>query len=323
MEIQDSTPPLKSRTRTPKLPPLSPAELARFRANPDEERDRGIENYIACRECGVCLKRLGNGPRQHLPSDGLNTKQYRRKWPGAPISCLALKKTAAVYQRNIRAKHPRQRISGFQRSTHSRNAALAAWEHRPRVSGNELALFRADPRREDKLRIKNYVICRECGVYVTRLDRASSHLRRFEKMTTQQYKTKWPGAPMRSLKVKKKQPKTYKRWYSKNAAEVKKNRAAKRRADLAKLAAAERIIAQQKPKRKRGPKEQPEETKTYYLIGIQVELRIPAALKRDRHAIVDARRFVAANRKMNVDVVAQYHKKYRAFCKKTGTEFPA
>lgn len=76
-------------------------------------------------------------------------------------------------------------------------------------------------------------------------------------------------------------------------------------------------------KRKRGRGREAEKDKTYFKVGTAVETKIPNDLKQDRHSIVAARRLISENTRLQFDVVAQYHKRFRQFCAKTGTEIPS
>jgi hypothetical protein len=96
-----------------------------------------------------------------------------------------------------------------------------------------------------------------------------------------------------------------------------KNASRKRQADfrarqkekLAKLEQLEAMGAPQSARRGRRP--QDETKKTYFIIGKAVEARIPSELKKDRTAIIKARKDIAADRRLEGDVVAQYHKRFR------------
>jgi hypothetical protein len=84
----------------------------------------------------------------------------------------------------------------------------------PRVNVKQLALFRADPQREARLKLK-YVVCRECGAKLQILSRTKGgHLHDLHKMTIEEYLKKWPGAPLVSVAFRKerslhgKKPKT-------------------------------------------------------------------------------------------------------------------
>ena len=51
--------------------------------------------------------------------------------------------------------------------------------------------------------------------------------------------------------------------------------------------------------------------RTYFKVGIAVENEIPSGLKQDRHSIVAAPRLICQRARLQFDVVAQYHKRYR------------
>jgi hypothetical protein len=65
------------------------------------------------------------------------------------------------------------------------------------------------------------------------------------------------------------------------------------------------------PKKGPGRPKEPEEQKTYFKIGQQVEKEIPKHLKEDRHSIVAARRLVSEKTRLSYDLVGQYHKLFR------------
>lgn len=88
---------------------------------------------------------------------------------------------------------------------------------RPRVSEEELALFRADPAREEKLGIEDHVVCRECGSRQTCL--GTAHLLGHG-LSAKEYGLKWPGAPLYSPYQKAKRKKNQQNWVSRQDASV-------------------------------------------------------------------------------------------------------
>jgi hypothetical protein len=84
----------RERERWGDRPRVSAAELAIFRSNPSEEKDREITEYVVCRECGVKVGHLAGGSTSHLRKfHQLTIRQYRDRWHGAPtISIDAQKK---------------------------------------------------------------------------------------------------------------------------------------------------------------------------------------------------------------------------------------
>lgn len=76
-------------------------------------------------------------------------------------------------------------------------------------------------------------------------------------------------------------------------------------------------------RQRRGRCPQEPKEKTFFTVGLQVEKEIPEAFKQDRHSIVAARRLVSNRTRLEFDVVAQYHKRFRKFCIETGIEIPS
>src|SRR5215469_13583223 len=101
-------------------------DAAPFIANPNEERDRGIDDYIVCRECGEHLKRIYS---RHLRSHGMTLADYHAKFPDARVQCVTLRKREAAFQRTLRVSQPKKHITAEQRSFASK-ASLALWAAR-------------------------------------------------------------------------------------------------------------------------------------------------------------------------------------------------
>jgi hypothetical protein len=104
------------------------------------------------------------------------------------------------------------------------------------------------------------------------------------------------------------------KWTQRNPERIKAYTAKQIAKQKAKLAEAERIIAQvgpAKPKRKPGRKREALHDRSFFKIGRLVENLIPVELENDRHAIVDARRKVSHKTGLDYDLVAEYHKEYR------------
>ncbi len=227
------------------LPTTQETELALFRTNSNEEKDRGITNYVVCRECGGHYHRLAN--KKHLFKHGLNIEQYHIKWPGAPTSSVELKESAATRARDKRASQPRKPYSSVRRSENSKKSSLAFWAKRAKEDVEDLALFQANPNEEIARGITEYVVCRECGVHVHRLDRACSHLRvKHDGMTTKQYQAKWPGAPTVSVERRQKNLEQCAGWRSKpvNREKIKAGTAVQRDKIKSKLAEVDDLRAQ-------------------------------------------------------------------------------
>jgi hypothetical protein len=110
-------------------------------------------------------------------------------------------------------------------------------------------------------------------------------------------------------------------------AEKLRERNNRRRAELAELKRKLASIADSskasKANKKRGRIPEPEESKRYFEVGAQVEKEIPSHLKTDKHSIVAARRLVSTRTRLQVDVVAEYHKRYRRHLAATDTKIPA
>lgn len=72
-----------------------------------------------------------------------------------------------------------------------------AWQKRKaRVSKRELALFRRDPHREEKLPITDYVVCRVCGAKQEGLALGGKSHLSLHGMSAAEYHKKYPGAPL-------------------------------------------------------------------------------------------------------------------------------
>jgi hypothetical protein len=63
----------------------------------------------------------------------------------------------------------------------------------PKLSAEELELYRADPHREELLGIHDYVVCRECAARTQYI--GVEHLRSHEDRTVRAYRHTWGGAP--------------------------------------------------------------------------------------------------------------------------------
>ena len=75
---------------------------------------------------------------------------------------------------------------------------------------------------------------------------------------------------------------------------------------------------------KRGRRQEAEQGKRYFRIGAEVEKEIPSTLKQDKLSIVTARRRVSERTRLQFDVVAKYHQRYRRATQRVpGTKIPA
>jgi len=138
--------------------------------------------------------------------------------------------------------------------------------------------------------ITTYTICcvERCGFKATELGR---HLRNVHRMSTRQYWAEYGVLPITA-----------------EASLARARAKGKARKDeLERL----RAMASGRPKRKPGPQPSPEHTKTFYIVGWDVESRIPANLKNDWKALANARQDVAFERRMQISTVRQHHKKFR------------
>jgi ROS/MUCR transcriptional regulator protein len=76
-------------------------------------------------------------------------------------------------------------------------------------------------------------------------------------------------------------------------------------------------------RQKRGRRREEPMNQRFFDIGTQVEKEIPVRFEQDRHSIVTARRIVSNRTRLQFDVVAQYHKRFRQFCARTGVPIRA
>jgi hypothetical protein len=90
----------------------------------------------------------------------------------------------------------------------------------PPVTAEELALYRADPNREEKtvvhgfppvIGITDWVVCRECGKRLLYISTAHFHT---HGLTAEPYGERWPGAPLYSSKAKADRVKRQRKWVS-------------------------------------------------------------------------------------------------------------
>jgi hypothetical protein len=92
----------QTRQQHPELGPMTDEELSLFRADPQLEKSRRISDYVVCRECGARIAHLVAHLRQH----GITTKQYREKWPHAPLSSAKVRKKLRESMAAKRRAHP-------------------------------------------------------------------------------------------------------------------------------------------------------------------------------------------------------------------------
>jgi len=109
-----------------------------------------------------------------------------------------------------RAAHPEEFRA---REKRNRERNLAEYNRRqrerhrrriPKVSAAEGALFRGDSKREEKLRIGDYVVCRACLGKLKRLTGGKwPHLGLVHKLTEKEYDANYPGAPLVCLALRR------------------------------------------------------------------------------------------------------------------------
>lgn len=71
------------------------SELTEARANSNYERDRGVTEYVICRECGEKQRTLFGGTGHLGRRHRMALSEYRSKWPGAPWACRGKQKQVA------------------------------------------------------------------------------------------------------------------------------------------------------------------------------------------------------------------------------------
>src|SRR5581483_1562517 len=77
------------------------------------------------------------------------------------------------------------------------------------LSQEELKQYQDDPFKEERLHEATFVVCRECGAKPQNL---ISHVRKHNKMSIDEYKTKWPAAPVFAPSFRKKMQTLKKNW---------------------------------------------------------------------------------------------------------------
>jgi len=217
-----------------------------------------------------------------------------------------------LLESGCKVRRPTAALSPSELREFNRAIARKHWDERHCVSKEELAIFRANPNEERDRRILNRVLCRICGVFVVALDPPAHHLKSCHpNITPKEYEGMFPGAPICSPRTEAQRAKGHRRHYWNHRDEMVVKARSYHEQKRKKLAEAERILAQRKVAKKRGPRPAPEENKSYAQIGALVEKQIPIDQKNDRPSIIAARRIVATKTRMQFDVVAQYHKKFR------------
>jgi hypothetical protein len=200
------------------------------------------------------------------------------------------------------------------------------------MTDEELALFRADPEREKSLRIRDYVVCRECGARVAHLD---AHLRQ-HRMTTKQYRGKWPGAPLSSAKVRKQgrtamrakrraHPKKFKTqrraYYNRNRERLLDQRRAKEKQisrqdylNLVRRASRPGVLSfPARIPRQKGRKKITAENKRYFKAGEMVERALTGGQE-----LIEARKSAASVMGVSYASVVRYHKQFRRHLARDG-----
>jgi hypothetical protein len=93
-------------------------------------------------------------------------------------------------------------------------------------------------------------------------------------------------------------------------------------AKLKKLVMLEPRKLNRRPKRSPGRPTEPEDQKTYFKLGQQVEDQIPEQRKQHKHSIVTARGLVSERTGLAYDLIAQYHKGFRQTIKSNASLRP-
>jgi hypothetical protein len=245
----------------------------------------GIGNRVICRECGELKAGINaNGEHSHLRRHDMTKEEYTRKYPGARMSSFA---TAADQARRQERK--------------TTVAELMRQFAAKYVTAAQLRRCRRDPYWEGNA---DFVVCRRCGLKIG-FSNLSGHIRRHGYQNFAAYRADFPNAPSIAVGYKER----YLRPYA-------KERYAKKRTREVSATEARPLKPRGKPGRRRGK----EEESSWFKIGHQVEQKIPLVLKESRRAIIAARQAVASeNPQYGVDVIAEYHKRYRRFNRNENT----
>jgi hypothetical protein len=92
----------------------------------------------------------------------------------------------------------------------AKRAATRQWRRaQNRISSDELSLYQADPLREERLKRRDFVVCRECGEKKTVL---YNHVPKLHKLIIQDYLEKWNGPPACAPSFQEKARSQRKKW---------------------------------------------------------------------------------------------------------------
>jgi hypothetical protein len=205
---------------------VSQDELEACRADSEyETKQDWIAEFVVCRECG---QKRASIATKHLESHQMTQKEYRAKWPSAPIYSdlaranvnAAANRYAAAHRRDLRDSSARwrgklenkpklkaqgkratarRRVNPEPHRTYDRN--YYAKTKIPRATDTELELFLANPNKLD------YVVCLEAledgSICRAKLkDIGCAHIPKIHGKTAEQYQESHPGAPIKAQKKK-------------------------------------------------------------------------------------------------------------------------
>ena len=153
-------------------------------ADPAYEARHGIRDQVACRLCGILTK---SPLRWHLASHhpDVDTKEYRLRFPGAPLECLQ-------YTFNEIARQVRQ----GQRENPPTIESLMADRAAAYLTPGELNEARRDPEWTEKHEERNAVICLIEGFKSKRS--LHIHVPKVHDITLNEYRVLFPGMPTNS-----------------------------------------------------------------------------------------------------------------------------
>jgi predicted transcriptional regulator len=167
---------------------LTPDQLADCRLNPAWEVQQvpPISDRIVCRVCGMLITSLA----QHLGLDDPSHKMTNTGKPCHPK--MALDDYDSMYPL---APHMPHKWSALRREKDIEEHAEGRADRF--VSADELRECRGNPAWEEDQRIRDYVVCRKCGMKIHDCisGTGQSHLTSGHGMTWEEYRDEFPGAP--------------------------------------------------------------------------------------------------------------------------------